>query len=218
MKLAISCHLERKRNDVTLSNVFRATDGRFQGEQVRAGAFFGKDRCVPLCFAERHAHTQRTESPFHFRVFLFQFHRLLLVDSHKMPRAHLSRMHPHLPLHSVRLCHTIHSSVLQNTRMNRMAKPYRVKGKVWVHPGEMGAWHFVAVDKKQSVELKEKYAKMKRGFGSLRVRVTLGKTKWDTSIFPEKRSGTYLLPLKASVRRAEDIGEGDIITFTLEMA
>ena len=99
--------------------------------------------------------------------------------------------------------------------MNRMAKPYRVKGKVWVHPGEMGAWHFVAVDKKQSAELKEKYAKMKRGFGSLRVRVTLGKTSWDTSIFPEKRSGTYLLPLKAAVRRAEGIQEGDTIQFTL---
>ena len=92
---------------------------------------------------------------------------------------------------------------------------YRVKGKVWLYPGDMAAWHFVNVDKKISETIKATRGKHARGFGSIPVRVTIGKTSWDTSIFPDKQSGTYLLPLKASVRRAEEVSAGDTITFTL---
>jgi hypothetical protein len=95
-----------------------------------------------------------------------------------------------------------------------MAKTYTVTAKVWLYPGN-AAWHFVGVDKKTSDTIKETHAKKARGFGSIRVRVTIGKTVWDTSIFPDKRSGTYLLPLKAEVRRAEGIEAGESIAFTL---
>ncbi len=81
----------------------------------------------------------------------------------------------------------------------------------------MAAWRFVNVDKKLSADLKEKYAKKTRGFGSLRVTATIGKTSWKTSIFPDKQSGTYLLPLKAAVRRAEGIDDDDTVAFTLKM-
>jgi hypothetical protein len=104
-----------------------------------------------------------------------------------------------------------------------MAKRYIVHSKVWLWPGDtrstssgqVAAWHFVNVDKKQSAELKEKFGKKKRGFGSIPVTVTIGKTRWQTSIFPDKRSETYLLPLKAQVRRAEGVDAGDMISFTL---
>ncbi len=94
-------------------------------------------------------------------------------------------------------------------------KRYKVQSKVVLWPGEQGAWHFAHVDKKQSAELKEKFTAHKRGFGSIRVEVTLGKTQWDTSIFPDSRSGTYLLPLKAKIRSAEGIQDGDSIAFVL---
>ena len=68
---------------------------------------------------------------------------------------------------------------------------------------------------KLSEEIKEKHTRVRRGFGSVRVKVTIGKTSWKTSIFPDKRSGTYLLPLKAAARRAEGLAEGDTIAFTL---
>ena len=93
-------------------------------------------------------------------------------------------------------------------------KKYTVQSKVWIYPGDVG-WHFVNVDKKLAAELKEKYATKTKGFGSIPVKVTIGKTTWKTSLFPEKRSGTYLLPLKAPVRRAEDISEGDTVEFTI---
>lgn len=92
---------------------------------------------------------------------------------------------------------------------------YKVKAKVWLYPGDMAAWHFVNVDKKQSEIIKAKHATKRRGFGSVPVAVTIGKTTWKTSIFPDKQSGTYLLPLKAKVRSAEGIAEGDSITLQL---
>ena len=96
-----------------------------------------------------------------------------------------------------------------------MAKLYKVRAKVVLWPGEQGAWHFAHVDKKQSALIKERFRGPRRGFGGIRVAVTLGETKWGTSIFPDSRSGTYILPLKAAVRRAEGIFEGDTINFTL---
>jgi hypothetical protein len=94
-------------------------------------------------------------------------------------------------------------------------KVYKVKGKVWLWPGESTVWHFVHVDPKTSATLKEKHGKVKRGFGSIPVMAKIGKTEWKTSIFPDKRSGTYLLPLKFKVRYEEGIEAGEIISFSL---
>lgn len=54
-----------------------------------------------------------------------------------------------------------------------------------------------------------------KGFGSVKVVAAIGGSRWATSVFPVKEGG-YLLPVKASVRKAEDIGEGDPVEVTLE--
>lgn len=90
------------------------------------------------------------------------------------------------------------------------------KAKLWIYPGQ-AAWHFITVPKKESADLKEKYGKNARGWGSLPVSVTVGKTTWQTSIFPDRKSGTYLLPVKAEVRRKEEIEENDSITVSLKV-
>lgn len=81
--------------------------------------------------------------------------------------------------------------------------------------GAQGAWHFVHVDKKISEKIRAGQKGPHRGFGAVKVKVTIGKTTWTTSIFPDSRSGTYLLPLKAAVRRAEGLAADDAISFTL---
>ena len=95
-----------------------------------------------------------------------------------------------------------------------MATTYKVRSKVVPYPG-MDAWFFTYVDRKQAEVIREKHAKATRGFGSIKVKVRLGKTTWDTSIFPDKRSGTYVLPLKSAVRRAEGVEAGDTVSFRL---
>ncbi len=94
---------------------------------------------------------------------------------------------------------------------------YTMTEKVWLYPGEMANWHFVTLTKNIGKDIKEKYAKNRRGFGSLPVQVTIGKTIWRTSIFPDKYSGSYVLPLKAAVRKAEDVQPGEKVTFTITL-
>ena len=87
---------------------------------------------------------------------------------------------------------------------------FSFKSKVWLYPG-MAGWHFASVDKKTSEKIKKSQAgKKRKGWGSVPVTVTLGKSTWKTSIFPDK-DGTYLLPLKAQVRKKEGVFEGDTI-------
>ena len=54
-----------------------------------------------------------------------------------------------------------------------------------------------------------------RGFGMIKVRAEIGTSRWSTSVFPQKTGG-WLLPVKAAIRRAEAIGEGDMVELVLE--
>lgn len=82
----------------------------------------------------------------------------------------------------------------------------------------MGAWRFLHLNKKVSEEIRKKYAVKAVGFGSIRVIVKVGKTEWTTSIFPDKKSGVYLLPTKASVRKAEGITDDEPVDFSIKIA
>jgi hypothetical protein len=97
-----------------------------------------------------------------------------------------------------------------------MKKPvYTMTEKVWLYPGDFANWHFVTLTKKVGEEIKTTHGKNARGFGSLPVEVTIGKTTWKTSIFPDRLSGSYLLPLKAKVRKSEDIEANELVKFSI---
>ena len=44
---------------------------------------------------------------------------------------------------------------------------------------------------------------------------TIGKTSWKTSVFPDSKSGSYVLAVKAEVRKAEKIKVGDAVPVTI---
>jgi hypothetical protein len=98
------------------------------------------------------------------------------------------------------------------------------QAQVWLWTGK-GAWHFVTLPIEVAKQLKEidaistqsLVAKLRRGWGSIPVRVCLGSSIWDTSIFPDKQSGSYFLPLKASIRKAEKIIANDDISIELSI-
>ena len=56
----------------------------------------------------------------------------------------------------------------------------------------------------------------RRGFGSVKVTVTLGASEWQTSLFPNK-DGSWFLPIKKPVRVAEGIADGDEVEVELEL-
>lgn len=94
------------------------------------------------------------------------------------------------------------------------SKKYKITSKIFLWQGA-SAWHFVSIPKKDSENIKQAYSVKKRGWGSLPVSVKLGKTSWKTSIFPDSKSGLYLLPLKQMVREKEGVANGDSIKFEL---
>lgn len=96
-------------------------------------------------------------------------------------------------------------------------KKYKIRAEVWLYPSETAAWHFVSVPKKESEEIKKDFGTPRRGWGSVPVSVTVGKTTWETSIFPDKKAGGYILPIKSEVRKKEGIRSRDNISFLLKI-
>ncbi len=90
---------------------------------------------------------------------------------------------------------------------------YEFATELWEYHGQ-GAWHFVTLPQDISEEIKSTTEKMP-GFGSVRVSVTIGKTSWKTSVFPDAKSGCYMLPVKKDVRKAENLVAGAHVSVTI---
>ncbi len=84
-------------------------------------------------------------------------------------------------------------------------------------PWEANAsWVFVALPIEDADKI-EDAKPMTGGFGSVKVNVTVGETRWDTSLFPSKELQTYVLPMKKAVRTAESLQVGETATITVEL-
>lgn len=92
--------------------------------------------------------------------------------------------------------------------------PIIVKTKVWLWEGK-GAWHFITIEQNEADMIKEMYMWPRKGFGSIPVKVTIGKTIWKTSVFPNKEK--FILPIKKSVRDAEKIILDEVINVSIEV-
>ena len=77
-------------------------------------------------------------------------------------------------------------------------------------------FHFVAVPPDECVELHAISSLVTYGWGISPVNATIGETEFYTALFP--KDGGYFVPLKAAIRKAEQIDVGDIVTLTLEVA
>ncbi len=90
----------------------------------------------------------------------------------------------------------------------------------WLFDGEVIEWRgpapylFVAVPEEDSAEVKEE-ARGLEYWGQVAVEATIGETDFATALFP--KDGRYLLPLRAAIRKQEQIAEGDIVTVRLRL-
>ena len=70
------------------------------------------------------------------------------------------------------------------------------------------AWHFIALPHDIADEIEDSPT-LRGGFGSVKVNVVIGSSEWSTSIFPDTKRKTFVLPLKKSIRAKETLTVGD---------
>lgn len=90
-----------------------------------------------------------------------------------------------------------------------MAVSYSFSGPLWEWTSRT-SWYFVSVSEVVADDIEERFGSNAGGFGSIRVEATVGETTWRTSIFPSTTEKTYVLPVKKSVRSAEQLEPGTI--------
>ena len=91
------------------------------------------------------------------------------------------------------------------------------EAELWIWDARRAdTWTFVSLPAEESDEIRDLAGGLRRGFGSLRVRVSVGGSTWKTSIFPDSARG-YVLPIKRAVRTAEALDVGDVATVTVEL-
>lgn len=79
------------------------------------------------------------------------------------------------------------------------------------------AFFLVSLPKEASVEIREISEGLTNGFGSLKVEAQIGSVIWRTSIFPDSKTGVFDLPLKAEVRKKNQLVEGSTAMVTVEV-
>ncbi|TPW71690.1 DUF1905 domain-containing protein [Schumannella sp. 10F1B-5-1] len=93
---------------------------------------------------------------------------------------------------------------------------FEFEAQLWRWEVRREDWGFVSVPEEASAEIRELSEVLPpRGFGSVRVEVMIGATRWRTSIFPN--GDLYSLPIKGAVRRKHSLEIGDLTTVHLSV-
>ena len=80
------------------------------------------------------------------------------------------------------------------------------------------SWFFVTVTEALAGEIRTASRAKAGAWGMVKVMAEVGATRWSTSLFYSKDVGSFLLPMKASVRKAETLVEGDAVAVRLMLA
>jgi hypothetical protein len=107
---------------------------------------------------------------------------------------------------------------------NSTKKSFKFKSKVIVwrssydEGNNSGSWRFARVPENISVKIKEmQKGKLRRGWGAIYAKAKIKKSEWVTSIFPDRHSNTYILPLKKQIRFQENLYDGIDINVSIEI-
>jgi hypothetical protein len=92
------------------------------------------------------------------------------------------------------------------------------ESELWLWDARKGeSWTFVTVPVEASDEIRDMTEGIRRGFGSLRVRASVGASTWTTSIFPGGQKGAFVLPIKRAIRQAQHLDVGDKAAVSIEL-
>lgn len=80
---------------------------------------------------------------------------------------------------------------------------------------QMTGWTMGSLPKNLSSAIREAFKSLEEGWGRLKVTAKIGQTEWQTAIWFDTKQDTYLLPLKAVVRKKEKITEESMVTVNI---
>ncbi len=84
---------------------------------------------------------------------------------------------------------------------------YEFAAETWQYSAP-GGWYFISVPENVSMEIRENLKWQEEGWGRLKITAEIGSSQWKTSIWFDTKRNTYLLPLKADIRKKENIESG----------
>ena len=93
-----------------------------------------------------------------------------------------------------------------------VSETFTFEAELWEWKGK-ASWVFVSLPEALTDEIDDRYGHLAAGWGSIRVEVTVGSTTWQTSVFPDTKRGTLILPVKKDVRKKESLEIGKPGTF-----
>ncbi len=93
---------------------------------------------------------------------------------------------------------------------------YQFNAEVWRH-NSSGGWHIVSVPVSISKEIRSLFGDYEEGWGRLRATVTIGASTWESAVWFDTKQASYLLPLKADIRKKEEITIGMNLEITLKI-
>jgi hypothetical protein len=122
------------------------------------------------------------------------------------------------------MSHSDSSKPKKRTGRGSARKKFKFKSKVIVwkegynEGNDKGAWRFARVPESISKKIKEmQKGRLRRGWGAVYAKAKIGKSEWVTSIFPDRHSDTYILPLKKQIRFEENLYDGTEIKVSIEI-
>ncbi len=93
---------------------------------------------------------------------------------------------------------------------------YDFSAKIWQH-NSSGGWFFVSLPPDISKEIRENLQWQEEGWGRMKATATIEKIEWDTAIWYDKKLNTYLLPIKADIRKKTNLKGNEAISISISI-
>jgi len=93
--------------------------------------------------------------------------------------------------------------------MDKVKYEFSAKAYQYSSSEEMCGWTFVSLPKELSAKIRDNFKHLEEGWGRMKVTAQIGNSEWQTSIWFDTKQDTYLLPLKAKIRKQEKVVLGE---------
>ena len=97
--------------------------------------------------------------------------------------------------------------------MDNQGFEYAFSAQIWY-----SEWYFVSLPKEMAKEIRDDFKQFEEGWGRLKVTAKIGNSEWKTAIWFDTKQQTYLLPIKAEIRKREKIGTDNEVKVILLIA